>query len=107
MEPKTEVKLSLYERLMLFAEENGVKRQLLTACGAVLCAYAFIKLPYWFGIFVGTTLAGAEYWNPPISSNGQPDVFGYAMVSWMTGAFMMAVLWGGYAFSAFVFRKKD
>lgn len=107
MDTNPEVKLSLYERLMRFAEENGVKRHLLTACGAVLCAYAFIKVPYWFGVFMGTMMTGEKYWSPPISSNGEPDQFAFAMISWITGAFLLAVLWGGYAFSATIFKSKS
>lgn len=107
MEPKTEVKPSLYERLMRFAEENGVKRQLLVTCGAVLLTYAFIKLPYWFGILVGTMMMGSAYWKPDLHADGSSDMLGYSVASWLTGLMMMAILWGGYAVSSLVFGKKN
>jgi hypothetical protein len=106
MESKTEVKLSLYERVISFAEKNGVKRHLLVACGSVVLTYAFIKVPYWFGVFMGTMLCGADYWKPDLDANGAPKFVDYAMISWFTGLFMLLILYGGYALSAFIFRKK-
>lgn len=107
MESKTVTKPSLYERLLSFAEEMGVKRQLLLTCGAVVMTYLFVKIPYWFGQLVGTWLCGADYWKPDLDGAGNPKLLDYSLVSWMTGFFVLLIMWGGYLVSSLIFKKKD
>ena len=80
-------------------------RKFLVICGAILSPFLALRLPFLVGKTVGCYLIGAE-WSGPIR-NGEPDIFGFSVISWVFGIIILLIMGIGYKFFSNLMGKKN